>query len=277
MILNKICPPALIYLVFSLTQIIIDTIKGLYNTAFLKIWVTGIFTILLNFLCERGLGIISWFIVFVPFILMTLIVSILLLMFGLDPSTGKIKILDDDNGYYDDDNGYYDDDNGYYDNGYDDYDTNTSSTGPGEPLDPVDCSIEGGKCGGDDGKCCKKNNLKCKDGKCVVCLSLGSPCGKGDLCCHKKGKCGDDGTCQKDVKTVANNRAGGSGDTPDVPNANGDNNNGKGTNNLKSSQPYSLSVEGRMPTTEMVAAQAAIRAAEARGGYREVEGKLYLQ
>ena len=92
MVFTDLCPPALIYLLFSITQVVIDTVKGLYNTALIKIWVAVIFTILLNYLCQRGLGIISWLIVFVPFILMTLVVSILLLMFGLDPSTGKIKL-----------------------------------------------------------------------------------------------------------------------------------------------------------------------------------------
>ena len=92
MVFNKICPPALIYLIFSLTHIGIDTFKGLYNTAFAKIWVALIFTVVLNFLCSRGLGIISWFIVFIPFVLMTLIISILLYIFGLDPSTGRLKI-----------------------------------------------------------------------------------------------------------------------------------------------------------------------------------------
>ena len=92
MVFTDLCPPALIYLLFSITQVVIDTVKGLYNTALIKIWVTVIFTVLLNYLCQRGLGIISWLIVFIPFILMTLVVSILLLMFGLDPSTGKIKI-----------------------------------------------------------------------------------------------------------------------------------------------------------------------------------------
>ena len=91
MVFTDLCPPALIYLLFSITQVVIDTVKGLY-TALIKIWVASIFTILLNYLCQSGLGIISWLIVFIPFILMTLVVSILLLMFGLDPSTGKIKI-----------------------------------------------------------------------------------------------------------------------------------------------------------------------------------------
>ena len=87
-----LCAPALIYVAFSLTQIIIDTFKGLYNTAFLKIIVMIIITILLNTLCETGMGIISWMIVFIPFIFMSIIVAILLYVFGLDPSTGKLKI-----------------------------------------------------------------------------------------------------------------------------------------------------------------------------------------
>ena len=87
-----LCAPALIYVAFSLTQIIIDTFKGLYNTAFLKIIVMIIITILLNTLCETGMGIISWMIVFIPFIFMSIIVAILLYVFGLDPSTGKLNI-----------------------------------------------------------------------------------------------------------------------------------------------------------------------------------------
>ena len=89
MVLQKICAPALIYLVFSLTQVVIDTVSGTYNIAFIKLWVTLIFTILLNFLCSKGLGIISWIIVFIPFILMTVIVTMILLMLGLNPATGR--------------------------------------------------------------------------------------------------------------------------------------------------------------------------------------------
>jgi hypothetical protein len=87
-----LCPPALIYVAFSLTQIIIDTFKGLYNTAIIKIIVSSIVTLLLNTLCKTGMGIISWIIVFIPFIFMTVIVAILLYTFGLDPSTGKLNV-----------------------------------------------------------------------------------------------------------------------------------------------------------------------------------------
>jgi len=88
----NLCAPALIYVAFSLTQIIIDTFKGLYNTAFFKIIVMIIITILLNSLCEAGMGIVSWIIVFIPFIFMSVIVVILLYVFGLDPATGKLKL-----------------------------------------------------------------------------------------------------------------------------------------------------------------------------------------
>ncbi len=85
-----LCAPALIYVVFSLTQVIIDTIKGLYNTALVKFIIMVMITILLNALCQRGLGIVSWIIVFIPFVLMTVITSFLLYFFGLKESSGKI-------------------------------------------------------------------------------------------------------------------------------------------------------------------------------------------
>lgn len=86
----KLCSPALIYLVFSMTQVVVDTIKGLYNVAILKFTMMILFTLLLNILCERGLSVISWIIVFIPFVLMSVITSILLFVFGLDPSTGVV-------------------------------------------------------------------------------------------------------------------------------------------------------------------------------------------
>ena len=46
-------------------------------------------TILLNVLCQRDLAIISWIIVFIPFIMMTFIVSLILYIFGLSKTTGS--------------------------------------------------------------------------------------------------------------------------------------------------------------------------------------------
>ncbi len=89
--IDVLCPPALLYVVFSLTHIVIDIFKQLYNTAFLKFLVMILFTLILNLLCKRGLGIISWFIVFIPFITMTIITTILLFIFKLSPSVGDMN------------------------------------------------------------------------------------------------------------------------------------------------------------------------------------------
>ena len=87
----ELCPPAIIYLIFSITQILIDLYNGLYNTVAMKIIVTIMVTVLLNILCQRGLNTVSWIIVFIPFILMTVIVSLLLYIFGLNSTTGSLN------------------------------------------------------------------------------------------------------------------------------------------------------------------------------------------
>ena len=86
-----LCPPAILYIGFTLIQIIIDMFQELYNTAFLKFIVMIVFTIILNIMCRHGLGIISWFIVFIPFIFMTVITTTLLFVLDLDPKKGKFK------------------------------------------------------------------------------------------------------------------------------------------------------------------------------------------
>ncbi len=82
----SVCAPALIYLVFSMTQIIIDTFNQLYNTAIMKMIVMIMVTFLLDALCRNGLDIISWIIVFIPFMFMTFIVGMMLYVFGLKES-----------------------------------------------------------------------------------------------------------------------------------------------------------------------------------------------
>ena len=93
--LQNLCTPALIYLIFSITQITIDIFKRDFNVALVKFFVAFIFTILLNYLCQSGLGIVSWVIVFIPFILMSIIVTYILTFFGIDPKTKKVRILQD--------------------------------------------------------------------------------------------------------------------------------------------------------------------------------------
>jgi hypothetical protein len=89
MIIENLCSPAILYVAFSLTHIILDIFKNLYNTAFIKFIIMIIFTIVLNVLCKNGLGVVSWIIVFIPFISMTIVTSLLLMVLGLSPSTGS--------------------------------------------------------------------------------------------------------------------------------------------------------------------------------------------
>jgi hypothetical protein len=92
MVLENVCAPALLYLAFSIIQIIIDMYRGDTIQAFFKFIVMIIFTIVLNAICNSGMTIISWFIVFIPFILMTYVTTILFFIFGINPS--KIKPSD---------------------------------------------------------------------------------------------------------------------------------------------------------------------------------------
>ena len=89
MVLENVCAPALLYLAFSIIQIIIDMYRGDTIQAFFKFIVMIIFTIVLNAICSSGMTIISWFIVFIPFILMTYVTTILFFIFGINPSKMK--------------------------------------------------------------------------------------------------------------------------------------------------------------------------------------------
>ncbi len=98
MAVEGLCAPALLYLGFSLVQITIDLFRGDYSTSFFKFLVMILFTVILNMLCIRGLTIISWFIVFIPFIMMTYISSILFMMFGVNPDKKAIYIQPKEDG-----------------------------------------------------------------------------------------------------------------------------------------------------------------------------------
>ena len=80
--IKHLCAPALIYLLFSITSIVIDFYYRLYEDGIIKFFVSFFVTFLLNELCKRGLKTISWLIVFIPFIMMTFIIATIILMFG---------------------------------------------------------------------------------------------------------------------------------------------------------------------------------------------------
>ena len=86
----NLCPPAIIYLFFSLAQVIVDTYNKMYNAAIIKAIFMVMITLLLNILCQSGLTIISWIMVFIPFIFMSVIVTLTLYIFGLNATSGTV-------------------------------------------------------------------------------------------------------------------------------------------------------------------------------------------
>lgn len=87
--LQPLCMPALIYLIFSATHVIVDMYKEQYDKALMEFFIGCIFTLLLNLLCRQGIGLVSWIIISIPFLLMTTIAGILLYSFKVNPSTGQ--------------------------------------------------------------------------------------------------------------------------------------------------------------------------------------------
>ena len=87
----KLCAPALIYLCFSLIQIILDMFKELYQDALFKLVAMIMITLLLNILCEQNLELVAWIIVLVPFILVTEMIIMLVYIFGVKTYNGTIN------------------------------------------------------------------------------------------------------------------------------------------------------------------------------------------
>ena len=92
----KLCAPALIYLCFSIIQIILDMFKELYQEALFKLVAMIIITLMLNILCEQNLELVAWIIVLVPFILMTEMIIMLAYIFGVNTYNGTIDYKKDE-------------------------------------------------------------------------------------------------------------------------------------------------------------------------------------
>ena len=96
----QLCSPALVYLVFSLIHVLVDMYKQHFDSAFLKIIMMIIITMLLNILCERGLSIISWIIVLIPIMMMTFTMVLWVYFLGFKPGQlNKVFNIDSREGY----------------------------------------------------------------------------------------------------------------------------------------------------------------------------------
>ena len=68
--INNLCVPAFIFLIFSIAYIILSIFNSAYGMALKQFLMTLLFTTLLNVLCERNMSIISWILIVIPFAIM---------------------------------------------------------------------------------------------------------------------------------------------------------------------------------------------------------------
>ena len=72
----KLCTPALIYLVISVLVLVFLIFSGISAlTLLMKSALIVLWTFLLNWLCSRGLGVLSWIILLLPVVLVVLLAS----------------------------------------------------------------------------------------------------------------------------------------------------------------------------------------------------------
>ena len=89
--IDFLCPPAMLYLIFVTIQVALDVSLGHLMTAGVKTIGGIIGVVVLDALCGIDLGIVSWFIVAIPFVVTSLATAISL---GLDldrRATSKVK------------------------------------------------------------------------------------------------------------------------------------------------------------------------------------------
>lgn len=82
-IIEDLCPPATLYLLFIAIQVGIDLASGNFITGTVKAITGSAGAILLDILCDIDLGIVSWAIIATPFII-TALASSIALGIGID-------------------------------------------------------------------------------------------------------------------------------------------------------------------------------------------------
>jgi hypothetical protein len=74
--IDRLCPPALLYLIFATLSVGLDVSLGLFTTAVVKT-IFGLATVfVLDAFCGINLGIVSWFVVATPFVITALATAI---------------------------------------------------------------------------------------------------------------------------------------------------------------------------------------------------------
>jgi hypothetical protein len=84
-----LCPPALLYVLYTTIHVGLDISLGMYMTALIKAGMGVAGAVILDALCSVDLGIVSWAIVAMPFIMVALASSISLGL-GIDRLTSQV-------------------------------------------------------------------------------------------------------------------------------------------------------------------------------------------
>jgi hypothetical protein len=93
MILNYLCPPALLYVVFFLIQIVIEISNESYKQALTQSIICIIFTCILQIFCNAELTLIAWILVFIPVIMYTYMVLLIFMVFRLNPDKAQQYLI----------------------------------------------------------------------------------------------------------------------------------------------------------------------------------------
>jgi hypothetical protein len=86
--IDALCPPALLYLLYSVVHVGLDLSQGLFATAAIKFVMGVAGVVVLDTLCGVELGIVSWAIIATPFLIMALATSISLGL-GIDRTVAR--------------------------------------------------------------------------------------------------------------------------------------------------------------------------------------------
>ena len=69
---SKLCTPAKIYFAIALFVSMFELYKGVHiMNVFVKLLIALIWTVILGWLCSKGFKMVSWFLVLLPYILIT--------------------------------------------------------------------------------------------------------------------------------------------------------------------------------------------------------------
>jgi hypothetical protein len=93
MILNYLCAPALLYVVFFLIQIVIEISNESYKQALTQAIICVIFTCILQIFCNAELTLVAWLLVFIPVIMYTYMVLLIFMVFRLNPDKAQQYLI----------------------------------------------------------------------------------------------------------------------------------------------------------------------------------------